>query len=96
MKSIAKIDIEPTEMISEGSWGSRDLGSHASTMELFKSDTPNHYVIEWDIDTLDTTEHIGLWFDGKELIDYDGVFSLPAEAIEFLEKQGFDCSYAKE
>lgn len=37
----------------------------------------------------------GLWFEGKELVDYDGVFALPAEIINILEKAGYDCSYAK-
>ena len=37
----------------------------------------------------------GLWFEGKELTDYDGVFSLSPHVIKLLEKNGFDCSYAK-
>jgi hypothetical protein len=37
----------------------------------------------------------GLWFDGKELTDYDGVFGLPLCIIEKLEELGFDAEYAK-
>jgi len=32
---------------------------------------------------------IGLWFEGMELIDYDGVFSLPREIGVMLEEAGF-------
>ena len=31
----------------------------------------------------------GLWFDGRELTDYDGVFALPTEVIEQLRANGF-------
>lgn len=37
----------------------------------------------------------GLWFDGKTLTDYDGVFNLAAEIIELLEEKGFDCDEVK-
>jgi hypothetical protein len=32
---------------------------------------------------------IGLWFEGKELSDYDGVFTLPREVGEILKDAGF-------
>lgn len=32
---------------------------------------------------------IGLWFDGKELSDYDGVFFLPREVGEMLADAGY-------
>jgi hypothetical protein len=32
---------------------------------------------------------IGLWFDGKELVDYDGVFSLPREVAVMLTDAGY-------
>lgn len=31
----------------------------------------------------------GLWFDGKDLIDYDGVYTLPAQVATILRNQGF-------
>ena len=34
----------------------------------------------------------GIWFDGKEVTDYDGVFSLPIPVIEKLREWGYDCS----
>ncbi len=32
---------------------------------------------------------IGLWFEGKELTDYDGVFFLPREVAELLNEMGY-------
>lgn len=37
----------------------------------------------------------GLWFDGKTLIDYDGVFSLSPAIIDKLEEKGYDVSEMK-
>jgi hypothetical protein len=34
----------------------------------------------------------GLWFDGKELTDYDGVFELSQYVIDKLKEWGFDTS----
>lgn len=33
----------------------------------------------------------GLWMDQGELIDYDGVYMLPAEVLEVLERAGVNC-----
>jgi hypothetical protein len=38
----------------------------------------------------------GLWFVGKELVDYDGVFALPQCICDFLREHGFDPSYAED
>lgn len=35
----------------------------------------------------------GLWFDDKQLVDYDGVFSLPPCVCECLRNNGYDTSY---
>lgn len=37
----------------------------------------------------------GLWFEGKELTDYDGVAGLPVCIIKKLEELGYNCEYAK-
>jgi hypothetical protein len=87
MQKIAETTIKPTHMVSEGSWGARRVGKHASTMTLYADE--RGYFIEWDIPALETTETIGLSFEHKTLTDYDGIFSLPKEAIAFLRKQGF-------
>lgn len=33
---------------------------------------------------------IGLWFDGRKLVDYDGVFYLPKEVMTLLNKEGYN------
>ncbi len=77
------------QLISEGSWGARDIGNHESTMSFFLT-SDGYGFIEWDIPDIETTEQIGLWFEnGNVLTDYDGVFSLPKEAIELLRSNGF-------
>ena len=31
----------------------------------------------------------GLWFDGKEIVDFDGVSELPKEVTGFLKENGY-------
>lgn len=57
--------------------------------------------IEWEIDGLEITETIGLWFEidatGKRtLAEYDGVFTLPDQAMQLLELCGVDCSEVRQ
>ena len=68
-----------------------------STLELFDNGNGN-YTIEWDIPDLEITEHIGIFcYDKNKIVsDYDGVFEVPKEAIQFLEDNGFDCTYLKD
>lgn len=50
---------------------------------------------EWTVGELGEYEVGGLIFEENVLTDYDGVFELPKELIEYLEKEGYDMSYAK-
>lgn len=84
---VAKLELKPTAMILEGSWGARDIGEYASTMTLYAGE--GTYFIEWDIPGLGRCESIGLTFEHKRLVDYDGVMSLPREAISLLRNAGF-------
>lgn len=65
------------------------------TMEVFTIDgVPS--MIEWDIPDLDETEHIGLWFEDKKLVDYDGIaYYMPIQAIELVESLGYNMNYAR-
>lgn len=63
------------------------LGQHESTMELYQNE-PNRYWIEWDIPTLEESYEIGIWCENGVLEDYDGLFSLPKQAIELLRAHG--------
>ena len=92
MQSLAKID-GTTGLVLEYSYKPTpdELGTHGWTMELFweKGDLKNgDGLIEWDIPGLDNTEHIGIWVEDGELSDYDGLMSLPSEAIKLLESVG--------
>lgn len=79
----------------EGSWGVRPVAKKAkSVMELyFRKD--NTGFIEWSVPKHDMFEFIGLWFEidrhGKRtLTEYDGIFTLPDQAMDLLERNGVD------
>lgn len=44
-----------------------------------------------DTETEGDREHaeIGLWFEDKELADYDGVFQLPSDLVAWLKELGY-------
>ena len=67
------------------------LGRSRCTMELFMRQDPGQAWIEWDSPDVDEYAEIGLTFDPgtRELLDYDGVFQLPPQAVEMLTEYGF-------
>jgi hypothetical protein len=81
-----------SSLIMEGSWGEQSLGEHESVMELYLTEDKTRGFIEWDVPDLQELTEIGLWLQthgGKMMLtDYDGVFSLPYEAIKMLEETG--------
>ena len=83
-----------SEVVREYSYtpNRESLGIHNNKMELGKvADTHNRYYIEWtDKDSGEVFAEIGIWVDGKKVIDADGFFSFPKQAIELLNKNGFD------
>lgn len=94
MSTLIESITHTTPINLEYSSGSISKGKHGWTMDLYFN-TDNTGFIEWDIPSLDYTEEIGLWFeidkDGKRtLSDYDGVFSLPSEAIALIRKNGVE------
>jgi len=99
--SVGKLEFEsPINM--ENSFAAWNVAKKAkSIMELFFYKDSLSGFIEWDIPELDMTEGIGLGFeidkDGKrKLVDYDGVFDLPKQAMDLLEQNGVDCSEMRE
>ncbi len=50
---------------------------------------------EWEVEELEEYEEGGLWFEENELVDYDGVFSLPSQLVEYLEENGYNMDDAK-
>lgn len=95
-EKIATLAFE-SPLTMEGSWGSRMLADKAqSTMDLYFHKDDTGY-IEWQCEALDLVEDIGLTFefdrDGKRtLTDYDGVMTLPDQAMDLLEANGVDCA----
>lgn len=91
MKLIASKTFK-SSLIMEGSWGEQSLGEHESVMELYLTEDKTRGFIEWDVPELQELTEIGLRFEvyGDEVVltDYDGVFSLPYEAIKMLEEAG--------
>ena len=101
MKAIKKIEFE-AHLVREYSIVPNvdDLGFQKQTMELFTetSDLSEGVgQIEWIVgvgtEDEDLAAYIGVyWDETNELIDYDGVFSLPIEAVQLLRKCGIKVS----
>lgn len=80
-------------LYEQGSWGSREIGTHKCSMDLYLSKEDGRGMIEWVIgvdDEYPEVEHIGLWWDAdtKTLTDFDGVMQLPHQAAEMLSEYG--------
>jgi len=99
MKTIDIITFE-VELVRERSISpiAEPIGLAKNKMELKVEGVIGCIVWDWETKDEDGEEIIGLWFedDGKTLRDYDGVFSLPKEAIQLLEKNGYNADYAKD
>lgn len=95
--SIGKLEFSSPINLERSCGLQRLADSAKSTTELF-FDTADAYwgMIEWDVPQFEMTEHIGLVFDyvhGKRILtDYDGVFTLPDQAMELLERHNVDCA----
>jgi len=102
MLSAGKINFT-AQIVKEHSYTPRleNLGQAQCSMELFTfdgsipSDGNGH--IEWFLEYLDgngkpngddDVQEIGVWFEAKTLCDYDGLFSLPKEAVKLLRQVG--------
>ena len=86
----SNINVETTYSITS-------KGDQESTMELFVNEDsidpkrPHRNgkgVIEWNVDALETGEQIGIWWERGELVEYDGVMSLPKEVGVLLKAFG--------
>lgn len=50
----------------------------------------------WLEDDMESYEEGILWFNGKTLVDYDGVYCLDKAIIDCLERNGFDVAEMKD
>ena len=87
----------------ENSYMQRSLAKRAkSIMRLyFDADDASCGSIEWEIPKLDRVEYVGLRFGcnakgQRTLVDYDGVFSLPVQAMRLCERHGIDVTEMRE
>jgi hypothetical protein len=62
-------------------------GVHECVMTLYKVEE-NQFCIDWE-NPVQGVE-IGIWTEGKKVVDYDGVFELCKEAVKLLNDAGFD------
>ncbi len=86
-----------TECYREGSWGASSIGVKNCSMELFDYHNGSaliEFIVGEDTDYFEApVEHIGIRYGAdKKCLDYDGVCSIPDEAIELLKSQGFNTS----
>jgi hypothetical protein len=65
----------------------------AASHEFILHDDGNTAQVEWIVHAHDEEyyEVIGLWFDDKTLSDYDGVFELPVQLLDWLTELGYNC-----
>jgi len=91
MKEIATVSFR-SRIVREFSSSPRpaELGTHDSTMTLYGLPKEGHgrYAIEWDIPGADEVVEYGIWTENGVLVDYDGAFSLPSQAIQLLRDNG--------
>jgi hypothetical protein len=79
----------------ENSFGQVNLSESTKSQMTININPEGKGYVLWEIDELEIEEGIGLWFQGNELTDYDGVFELPPELVKFLSQQGYDMTWAE-
>jgi len=83
-----------SRVVSETVYGlNADYGVRENTMRLVRNG--RELAIEWfvgsEAEPVDEAE-IGVFTIGKKVIEYDGVFEIPREALELLKEYGLDVS----
>lgn len=87
-------------------WGSVPIGNFNNRMEFFPETAETKPYMLWHVcpagEDIDTSYKTDEWVIGlritseRQVLDYDGVFSLPNMAIALLESLGFDCTEVKD
>ncbi len=90
MNPIATLEFE-AELVREYSAVPtvESLGRRRQRMTLYVSDDAQG-LIEWEAGEDGEGAVIGLSFEGHRVVDYDGVFELPVQAVKLLEAAGYD------
>lgn len=80
-----------SELVLETSLSSISIGTHHNKMELQREGSCGSIVWNYGKQAADEEETvIGLIFEGMNVTDYDGVFSLPREARMLLIEAGYN------
>jgi len=66
-----------------------DNGAWASVY-IDTEDGDGSWEYQSDEDDEETYSEGGLWFEGKELVDYDGCYELPQEVAMAVKELGYD------
>jgi hypothetical protein len=87
-------------LISESSFYRQDLGTYDCTIEfgIVEGKAGQGWLeLTSEMDGEEGPyQEMGVWFDANQkLIDYDGCFELPQEAVVLLEHLGYNCDYVK-
>ena len=87
-----------TEVRRENSFGVIDSQKDSTIEFIVKVEGERGSFELYDIETGGERWYAegGLWFKGKTLVDYDGVFSLSHAIIDKLEENGYDVSEMKD
>ena len=94
MNPIATLEFE-AELVREYSAvpAVESLGRRRQRMTLHLQDE-SHDLIEWEAGKDGEGAAICLIFEDRRVVDYDGVFELPMQAVKLLEAAGYDTAEA--
>lgn len=97
MKLIAKIEFDEDLVMEYSAGPVLPIGRHHNIMKLYIDEDGQSGAINWEYEPWGDIDEdhdgdsvgIGLWFDDKNVTDYDGVFELPKQAIKLLNVNGY-------
>jgi len=93
MQTERKIIAEKTfrkKVWSETAYSRRPIGLCDNKMTLIG--VKGQYLIQWEVENEDYEDEvdIGIWTVHNKVVEYNGVFEIPVEALELLRENGFD------
>lgn len=74
----------------ENSFGAWNLAKDTESVISVNIPADGRGCFQWEVEELDEYEEGELNFEGNTLIDYDGVFELPQQLLDFLEANGYN------
>jgi hypothetical protein len=74
----------------ENSFGAWNLAEETESTISVNIPEDGRGCFTWDVPELDEYEEGELNFEGNTLVDYDGVFELPQQLIDYLNANGYN------